>query len=253
MILVDFREDSEKKGSHGLWDDLKRTDIELMQGKLDGGDLFFLGKGPGGKEVTVGVEFKKLPDLLSSLRSKRLQGHQLFEMQPYDFRFLLIEGEWRHDDEGFITIRRFRRGQKPSWCRAPGSFRAAELDKTLLGLVLRAGIVVKETTTRTESIRWIQSLYRNFTDMEWDEHTSHTGVHRPTSALVKPSRFVDFVAGIPNVGLKRAKAVESFFKNPHSGKASPRRAIAARAGVWREIDGFGSKLAEQVDNFLEGE
>ena len=252
MILVDYREDSEKKGSNGLWDDLKKTDIELMQGKLDGGDLFFLGRGPEGKEVTVAVEFKKLPDLLSSLRSKRLQGHQLFEMQPYDFRFLLVEGEWRHDDEGFVTIRRFRRGEKPSWCRAPGSFRAAELDKTLLGLVLRAGIIVKETTTRAESIRWIQSLYRNFNDLEWDDHSSHTGVWRPP-AMVKPSPFRNFIMGIPNVGNKTSRAVEEFFRNPTTGKSSPRQAVRAGADTWAQIDGIGKKGAEQIDRFLEGE
>jgi ERCC4-type nuclease len=253
VILVDFREDSAKKGSNGLWDDLKKTDIELMQGTLEGGDLFFLGKGPEGREVTVGVEFKKLSDLLSSLRSKRLQGHQLFEMQPYDFRFLLIEGEWRHDDEGFVTIRSFRKGQKPSWRRAPGSFRAAELDKSLLGLVLRAGVIVKETHSRKDTVRWIQSLYRNFTDMEWDDHTSHTGLYRPSSGFQRPSPFRDFIAGIPGVGIKRSKTVEQFFWNPTKGKASPRRAVAARADTWAQIDGIGKKGAEQIDAFLEGE
>lgn len=243
MILVDWREDSKKKGSNGLWDDLKKTNLPIQQDELSGGDLMFLGNGPEGAEVTVGVEFKKVPDLLSSLRSKRLQGHQLHELQPYDFRILLVEGEWRHNDAGQVTV---RSGYK-DWSPAKGNFSAAELDKALLGLALRGGLhYVKETTTRRETIRWIQSLYRNFTDVKWEDHSSHTGVYRP-AMLTKPSKFRNFIMGIPGIGVKTSKAVESYF----DGK--PRRAVAARADLWQQIEGIGAKGAAQIDTFLEGE
>lgn len=248
MILVDYREDSKKKGSNGLWDDLKKTNLPLQRDKLTGGDLMFMGNGPEGKEVTVGVEFKKIRDLLSSLRTRRLQGHQLFELQAYDFRFLLVEGEWRHNDAGQVVL---RSGYK-DWSPAPGNFSAAELDKTLLGLALRAGIIVKETHTRRETVRWIQSLYRNFTDVEWEDHSSHTGIWRPAT-LVKPSPFRNFIMGIPSIGVKTSRAVEQFFTNPRTGQTSPRRAVSARADTWSQIDGIGKKTAEQIDRFLEGE
>lgn len=251
MILVDYREDSKNKAEHknGLWDDLKKTNLPIQQDKLDGGDLMFLGKGPEGKEVTVGVEFKKVPDLLSSIRSKRLQGYQLHELQHYDFRLLLVEGEWKHNDAGQVTM---RSGYK-DWSPVKGNFSAAELDKAVLGLVLRGGVhYVKETHTRRETIRWIQSLYRNFTDVEWDDHTSHTGVYRP-AALVKPSPFRNFIMGIPGIGQKSSAHIEGFFRNPTTGKASPRRAVAARADIWEQINGVGTKGAATIDRFLEGE
>lgn len=249
MILVDYREDEKHKGSPGLWQDLQKTGLSLQQDKLDGGDLMFLGAGPGGREVTIGVEFKKLNDLLSSLRSQRLQGHQLFELQHYDFRFLLVEGRWAHDDAGRVAIQsKF----KLQWHPAPGGFSAAELDKTLLGLTLRAGVVVKETQNRRESVRWITSLYRNFNDVGWEDHTSHTGVFRPAT-LIRPSPFRNFIMGIPTIGAKTSKAVEEFFTHPLTGKASPRRAVAARAHEWQQIDGVGKKTAASIDAFLEGE
>jgi len=247
MILVDYREAEENKGSKGLWEDLKKTNLPLKQDKLDGGDLMFLGNGPEGREVTVGVEFKKLRDLLSSLRTQRLQGHQLLELQHYDFPFLLIEGEWKHDDSGRVTV---RSGYK-DWSPVAGNFSAAELDKTLLGLTLRAGVIVKETHTRRETVRWIQSLYRNFTDVEWEDHTSHTGTYRPAT-LVRPSPFCEFVMGIPGVGVKTARSVEQFFKTG-TGKASPRKAVASRASTWQQIDGVGKKGADNIDRFLEGQ
>ena len=240
MILVDYREATAGKGEPGLWEDLKKTSLPLRQDKLDGGDLMFLGKGPVG-EVTVGVEFKKIRDLLSSLRTQRLQGHQLLELQAYDFRFLLVEGEWRHDDSGRVVL---RSGFK-DWSPAAGNFSASELDKTLLGLTLRAGVIVWPTHTRRETVRWIQSLYRNFTDGEWNDHTSHTGVYRPP-ALVKPSPFRQLIMSLPGVGIKTSKAVEAYFG------PKPRKAIAARAEEWAEIDGVGKKMAETTDNFLEG-
>ncbi len=180
--------------------------------------------------------------MLQSLRSQRFQGHQLLEMQAYDYRFLLVEGEYKHDDGGFLTVR----GGFRNWRRVAGSFRASELDKTLLGLTLRGGILIKEVSTRRESVRWLTSLYRNFTDAAWEDHTSHTGIHRPTG-LTKPSPFRNFICGIPNIGLKTSKAVEIYFD------AKPRRAIAARADEWANVDGIGKKGAAQIDAFLEGE
>lgn len=242
MILVDYREDSEKKGSHGLWDDLKHTSLPIEQSSLEGGDLMFLGKGPEGKEVTVGVEFKKIRDLLSSLRSGRLQGVQLDKLQQYDFRFLLYEGEWRHDDHGRVTLRSGYR----DWKVAKGGWSASELDKRLLGLALRRGVHVQQTITRRDTVRWLESLYRDFTDAEWDDHTSHIGVHSPTT-LQTISDFRSAVMRFPGIGIKTSKAVESHFRG------SLRKAVRARASEWQKIDGVGAKGAAKIDAFLEGE
>lgn len=242
MILLDTRESAATKGSPGLYEDLRKTNLPLMLDKLDGGDAMFLGRGPDNTEVTVGLEFKKLNDLLSSLRSQRLQGHQLIELQHYDFRFLLIEGDWKANDAGQVC----KRSGYKDWSPVAGNFSAAELDKTLLGLTLRAGVVVKEVSTRRDTVRWITSLYRSFTDVAWDDHTSHTGIYRP-AMLTKPSKFRNFIMGLPHIGTKTSRAVESYFD------AKPRRAVAARADVWSDIDGIGKKTAEQIDRFLEGE
>jgi ERCC4-type nuclease len=248
MILVDYREDSETKGSHGLWDDLKQTSLPIEQSSLEGGDLMFLGNGPEGKQVTVGVEFKKVRDLISSIRTKRLQGVQIPKLMQYDYRYLLVEGEWRHDARGRVVLRKGWAGGE--WSPAPGGMSAAELDKVLLGLPLRCGIIVQSVSTRKDTVRWIQSLYRNFTDVAWEEHRSHQGIYRPTPAI-PVSDFRTFIMGIPGIGVKTSLCVEQFFTR--GGKVSPRRAIAARAATWQKIEGIGSKGAQSIDSFLEGE
>lgn len=242
MILVDYREDSENKGSKGLWDDLKKTSLPIEQTSLEGGDLMFVGNGPADSDVSVGVEFKKLRDLISSIRTKRLQAVQIPKLLQYDFRFIIVEGEWRHDEQGRVTLRSGWREWKP----APGAMSASELDRTLLGLTLRCGIFVQQTLTRRDTLRWIESLYRDFTDKKWDEHTSHSGVYRP--ATIAPlSDFRATVSTFPGVGIKTSKLVEDHFR----GRL--RNAVKAGVGEWSKIDGIGTKKAMRIVDFLEGE
>jgi ERCC4-type nuclease len=239
VIVVDTREAKAGKGSPGLWEDLKKTKLPLEKARLDGADLMFLGKGPKG-EVTVAVEFKKLKDLLSSLRSGRLVGHQLVEMQAYDFRYLLVEGEWRSDDRGLVTVR----SKFGEWRPAQGNFRASELDKTLIGFPLRAGVYVWPTHTRRETVRWIESLYRSWTDSKWDAHASHIAIYRP-APLVPISDVRATLSTFPGIGTKTSLHVEQHFNG------SIRRAVKARATEWAKIDGVGAKVAQRVDEYLE--
>jgi ERCC4-type nuclease len=237
MILVDYREDEKAKGSPGLWQDLRKTKLPIEQTTLDAGDLMFVGNGPDDSEVTVGVEFKKIRDLLSSIRSGRMQ-EQIERMQPYDYRFLLIEGEWRNEG-GMVCVRSGFR----DWSPAPGRMSSAELDKRLLGFNLRAGVVVWPTLRRTDTIGWLESLYRDFTDKKWDDHTGHLAFHVP-SALVPISDKRDVFARFPGIGVKGSLIVERHFGG------SIRRAVAARADEWAEVEGIGKKGAARIDEFL---
>lgn len=239
MILVDYREDSEKKGSKGLWDHLKKTPLPIQQAKLDFGDLMFLGKGPEG-EVSIGLEFKKVRDLLQSVRTGRFQGHQLLGMQGYDFRYLLVEGEYRGDDRGLVTLRAGRNVWKP----APGRMSSAELDKTLIGLPLRAGTLVWRTGSQSETVAWITNLYRNWTDKPWDAHTSHVAIYRPPT-LVPISDKRGTFSTLPGVGTKTSQLVEAYFKG------NIRRAANASIHEWGKIEGIGLKTAERIIAYLQ--
>lgn len=239
MILVDYREDSEHKGSNGLWDDLKKTSLPLEQAKLEFGDLMFIGNGPEG-EVSVGLEFKKIRDLLQSVRSGRYQGHQLLGMQGFDFRYLLIEGEYHSDAQGLVTLRAGRTLWKP----APGRMASAELRKTLIGLPLRAGTLVWETRTRRDTIEWITDLYRGWTDKPWDAHTSHIAIYRPPTLVAISDKRITFTT-LPGIGTKTSLLVEKHFRG------NIRRAANASIHEWGKIDGVGLKTAERIIAYLQ--
>lgn len=73
-------------------------------GSKSSADVSFVGNGPDGKEV-IGIEFKSLFDLLSSIESGRLQDTQLPELrQEYDRPYLLYYGEYRCNQNGDLEI-----------------------------------------------------------------------------------------------------------------------------------------------------
>src|ERR1035437_4551441 len=126
MILVDRR-----IGSNDLLAPLKAADFEAQLVELEFGDIAFEGKGPNGTTLNIGVELKVLGDLVNSLRTGRLAGHQLPGLlKTYDHAWLLMEGQWRANAFGQVAALR-RRG---AWVVMPGKMMASELEKHVLTL-----------------------------------------------------------------------------------------------------------------------
>src|ERR1044071_4618368 len=72
--------------------------------RLEFGDLDFVGRGPQGGCAIV-VERKRINDLVSSIQSKRLSGHQTPGMaRSYDYAYLIVEGIWRPAENDQLEI-----------------------------------------------------------------------------------------------------------------------------------------------------
>lgn len=235
-IIVDMRE-----GSYKLLPALQKMGLPATEADppLDSGDLFFMGRGEKGAPVTVGIEHKTLADLISSLRTERLQGHQLIKMRgakegeapAYDFAFLLFEGELLYDAKGTLmrwTERKGRKELRP----IPGGMKIGELFKRLLVLHLCGGLIPIPSHSRRDSLRWIEALYHAFTDTDLDKHKSHLAMYLPPT-LVVPTQFEETVRTLPGVGMKVAKAAAKVFTR--KGKPSIRRALNANSDEWAEI------------------
>lgn len=227
----------------------------LADPQLDAGDLAFTGRGFGGTAVEIGIEFKRLDssstDLAQSLRSGRLSGEQLpkllGERGAYDKAWLLIEGIWRHDPKtGLVTA---YKGKHRGWQPIPGKMPSSELEKRLLSLEMLGGLHVRFTNTRADSIRFIGSLYRWWTDRDLDRHVSHLAVHdAPTFRPVS-----DIAAALmkwPGVGYKAAAAAERYFK---SVKAAANGAPIAWAALNIGGKKFGRLKADKLLAWLKGE
>lgn len=248
MILVDYRE-----GSKELAEPLVKMGLPVEVTELPFGDFAFTGRGPGGKSVDVGVEYKQLRECVSSLRTGRLQGHQLPGMRGtpplYDFAWLLIEGELRFNQRGVLLRRTGRREFKPM----PGGMTISEFNKRLLDMHLQAGLVPWHTANEKESVEWIADLYRTWTDKAWEEHKAHIGMyHAPTLIPISDERRA--LCALPGVGAQVSKAAIEKFGTVKKAMNAPLDAWAGltttdeKGGSRR----FGEKAAQRVVNFLEG-
>lgn len=252
MLLVDDQGGS--KGKRGtileLLNPLIEAGLPAVSAHLHSADFAFTSK--DGQDI--GIELKRLDggstDLTQSLMSGRLSGHQLPKMLgpkgSYDRAWLVIEGQWRHDDNGQVCV---YRGPRKGWAPIKGRMSASELEKRILTLELCGGLHVRYTTTRRDTIRFIASLYRWFVDKSVSSHTSHLA-QRDIPTLTPVSDYRAFYMKIPGVGYSLSRAVENYFKG------GPRQAWCASVAEWAEITTgdkkIGNKIASQIVSFCRG-
>jgi ERCC4-type nuclease len=212
MIFIDMRD-----GSDALLPLLRKAGLpaEPAEPQLEFGDVFWVGRGEKGKPVRIGVEYKTVADVVSSIRTARLQGHQLPGMRAalagkkplYDFAYLLIEGELNYDANGRILRRKGKRDFTPM----EGGFTIDELIKRLNVMHMCAGLNYVFSADKHFSVAWLAATYRTWTDTDLDKHKSHLAIYEPPT-LVPVSQFVRTVRTLPSVGLAVARIAEKRFR-----------------------------------------
>ena len=238
MLLIDYR-----VGSAELLTPLRKMGLPAERGDIPA-DIAFEGHGEGGAPVMVGIEFKKLGELVQSLRTQRLQGYQLLTMREhFQFCYLLVEGELRYDTKGYLTTRVGRRDFK----RLPGTMGVSELLKRLFTLHLNGGLnILPFARIRADTLLTISTLYHTWTDKSLNEHESHIAIYQaPTLAPV--SEFRAFMSRIDGISLRKSLTIEKHFGG------SIRRAVNASMIEWMKIDGIGPLIAQHIQNVMEGQ
>ena len=220
--------------------------IKVKKTKLDFGDFDFLGNGPKGKCAVV-FERKRIEDLVDSMVSNRLSGHQLPGMaEQYDYAYLIIEGIWRPGLDGSLEV-----NNSGSWYRRPTHTRA--ITNYVMGLALRAGLIPWRTGNQQETVSFIVDQYRMWNEKKWNEHTSHNLVYAPAdpiagmriSLVPRKIRLVERMAmQLPGVDRKARKVGEHF--------KSAVKMTSADEEEWTGIDGIGKKGAARIVAALNG-
>lgn len=204
ILYVDRRE-----GSKQLLEPLQDMGLPAVEDEFDG-DLMFDGRGEGGVPVKIGIEFKKLSELVQAMKTERLQGYQLPRMRKaFAFSYLLTEGEVQWNDRGEMLQRRRRHGigkVEPM----PGGMRINEFMKRIHVLHLRGGLNPLWSTNRRETLKQIEVLYRVWTDQDLDEHKSHLAIYQAPQ-LMEVSQFRQTVHTLPEVGMRTSIAAEAKF------------------------------------------
>lgn len=235
-------------GSSDLYPLLQRHGVPVELTHLDYGDASFLGRGPGDEPVPVGVERKRLADLVSSLMTARLNGHQLPGcLKAFKLTWIIVEGTYRADDDGGLLVPR-----KGGWGRlgvGRHGFQVAALEAWLLTVALRGGARVMHTRDDEHTARWLGALYQWWTQKTWDEHSGHLALDEAVPdhdamMLVRPNLVQRWAAQLPGIGYQKATAVRQMFP---SGLAM----ACAPAQQWKMIPGIGDGIAGNVVKLIQ--
>jgi ERCC4-type nuclease len=251
VILVDPR-----AGSENLIEPLREFGHKVKSKRMKFGDVAFQLEGHP-EQCLLGIEYKKLDDLLNSLRTKRLVGHQLPGMvKTYrHFSVLLVEGIYAPDVDGRVQQllksrrRKGRRKGGPSGkvyglFETYGSWQYHTLQKMLYTICFRGGVHYARTLDLRETVHWIAALYE-WARKGWNKHHSHLAfdqalIIRPDQTmLMKPSQVRAFAKEIPGVGWERSRVVAKAFRYPVD-------MFEASKKDWLQLEGFGPVLAARA-------
>lgn len=253
MIYVDQR-----IGSKDLEHPLRALGLPVELTHLEFADIAFHGRGEGDRPIAVGIELKKLGDLVSSLRTGRLSGHQVPGLVgpqgAYDYAWVLVEGQYAADATGrLVSPGRGARGHR--WKPVPGGMNVAELEKRLLTLELCAGLHTRFCNSRPDTLRWLHALYRWWTDQSQDRHSSHLAV-QTVASVVPLSPFRQAACHWPGIGVKTSKAVEARFDGSVLAAAQSSWEVWAAIEV-KDAKGhvrrLGEPTARRIVQFLRGD
>lgn len=239
MLAIDNR-----AGSKDLLKPLLKMGLPAELMRLDSGDVAFIGRGAGGAPVHVGVEYKKLQELVQSLRTNRLNGQdgQAEKMQKaFDVRYLLIEGELRYDRDQLLL----RKGRRGRWVPMEGRMTRTELRKRLESLLIGRGLIWRWANDQADTCHQLFCIYRSWTDADADAHDSLQTIYRPPT-IAPISEFRVFIQSFKGLEFEKSKAIEAHFEG------NLKRAILAPKSEWMKIDGIGTKLAQHIEDVIEG-
>jgi ERCC4-type nuclease len=254
MVIVDDRGGSAGlAGAKKRLNALRNRDVDADLGHLDFGDYAFAGNGPNGTAIMVGIELKTTRDLISSLRSNRLMGHQIpgmIEMYKEGRLWLITEGIWREGQNGQFEC---YLGSWQTFSAGSKTVQMTHIESWILSTIQLGGMSYWHCPLQTDTARFVDRLHHWWTAKEYEEHRSHEVVYRapPDRALfATPSDFVGMVSVIPNVGWTRAFAIEKACQGSPLRPWEVLMNMSAKDLV--QIEGVGMVIAKNILKTLHG-
>lgn len=188
--------------------------------RLDSGDCCWLGNGPDGL-VNVGVELKKIHDLVESMDDGRLAGTQLIAAaNHYHYYYLLVQGLYKRGDDGILLVWHKEKGKrKAGWkelSHGKRRYMYSIVSKALNTLSVKCGIIPIRSGEDIETAGTIADLY-GWWQTPWDSHISHKRKNAVECRLSltgkRPPKLTLMLQDLDGVGLKRAEAITRAYGN----------------------------------------
>lgn len=245
MIVVDNR-----VGAIELAETLQAMHVPVEVKRLPFGDFRWDGLGPKGP-CTVGVERKKVRDVLCCIEDSRFAAHQLPGLiETYDYAYLIVEGRATVDTSTLELIEPYGdtgRG-RPYRLGPSRNIPYRQFDNYLNSISTQSSCRVKRSISPAETIMQIVDLF-NWWQKPWSQHQSLKVLRKepPKFSFFTPSVRQLVASCLPGIGYEKSMAVAQKFPTiTEMVLASPRQ--------WMEIPGIGPTLAKRITKLLfEGE
>lgn len=212
------------------------------------GDACFSGNGPDGP-ITVGIERKKLPDLLQCIDDARLSAHQMVGMRDnYQKCYLIVEGVWKPHENGLLMEGYISGQNKLSW--GPHRYRSQSVMysklRRYLFSVSHAGFDVIFTRDIFQSCYDICEAY-HYWSKDYSKHTSMVELQKHAIPTLngKPKLVREWAFAIEGVGVKHSEAAQRLF-------GTPIRLANSDEEDWMKLDGVGVATAQRIVREING-
>jgi ERCC4-type nuclease len=248
MLSVDDR-----AGSSDLVPYLRARGLPVHLTRMAYGDVAFIGNGPGGIPIPIGIEVKSIRDVLSCMTNGRFSGHQLPGLiQSYTQAWLLMVGKWRSNPKSGIL--EYQKGNA-QWCEATVGTRRfmwRDLETWLFTVKIRGGLNLHRCSDWGEAVSWISTLYQWWTSKALEDHRGHLSVHERSdllfdrAILVRPSLCRLVAMQLPGIGVGKSAEVAAYF-------GSVSNMFGADISEWENIPGIGRTMAERIYRAIRSE
>jgi hypothetical protein len=216
--------------------------------RMDSADFAFEGQGPHGS-MLIGVERKKVKELIQSIESGRFEGDQLPKMlKTYEQSWLIVEGVWRPNPQSGVLEEMAGGGWRDMMFGRKG-FAFCQLDNFLTSLQARVHLMVKYASTVTDTAHTVKGMWQWYRK-PWSSHKSGLVIYTPPppAALFLAPGLVRRVANqLEGIGWEKSAAVAARFETVLD-------MVVATEKDWASIPGIGKVLAQRaVRQLVEGE
>lgn len=212
-----------------------RVPVEVK--RLESADFAFEGQGPHGA-CMVGVERKKVRELLQCIETGRFEGDQLPKMiQAYEHCWLIVEGIWRPNPQSGVLEMGVSGGWQEILTNRKG-YAYCQLDNFLTSLQSRVHLMVKQTASVEETAHVVKGLW-GWYRKPWDQHKSGLVIYTPpppAAMFLKPNVVRRVAAQLEGIGWEKSAAVAARF-------GTVLDMVVATEAEWQAIPGIGKTLA----------
>jgi ERCC4-type nuclease len=213
---------------------LRRRGLPVAKQTLDCGDFAFTGLGRDKDTVMIGIERKKLGDLLQCIEDGRFAGRQLPKLKnTYAVTWVVIEGAYRADPKTGLLQTPVGHGKWRDY-----SFGAIKMASAVanwkIDMQVKAGLIVERTWNEEETADLVATIYKWWNlKGGWEGHRAHLAVNKSLvdgdvfQTLKRRGQFAAVLPGLGSVGCRKA---QGHFK-------SIQAMVEAPISEWRKILG----------------